>query len=367
MSAQTTGPVLIVGTGLLGTSIGMALRRLGVEVELADASPSALALARDMGAGMIAHEGVDPALVVVATPPDVTARVIDEALREHPRAIVTDVASVKTIIARELEACGADTTRYVGSHPMAGRERSGAGAADADLFRQRPWVIAPVAGSAERAIRIVRSLALDVGALPLDYRAEDHDAAVACVSHVPQLMASLLAASLTRAPQEALGLSGQGLRDSTRIAHSDPRLWAAIVGGNSREIAEVLRGISRDLLDLLHSLDSAAGDPLAPGLVAQVTKVLEAGNDGVERIPGKHGGAPRRYAEVSVLVPDTPGHLGRLFTELGEADVNIEDFALEHSAGAPMGVGRVLVDPAAAAPARAWLTDHGWTVLDGAH
>lgn len=367
MSAHTSGPVLVIGTGLLGASVGMALRRLGVCVQLEDASPSAQALARDMGAGVPRRVGdVDPTLVVVATPPDVTSDLVAGALERFPAAIVTDVASVKSIIAAELVASGADVTRYVGSHPMAGRERSGAGAADADLFRQRPWVIAPVERSSEAAWTAVRGLALDIGALPLDYRAEDHDAAVARVSHVPQLVASLLAGRLAHTPLEALGLAGQGLRDTTRIARSDPRLWAAIVGGNAREIAAVLHEVHDDLLALIHALDSADGDPLAPGLIGAVTRVLERGNEGVARIPGKHGGAPRRYAEVSILVPDTPGYLGRLFTDMGEAGINIEDFALEHSAGAPMGVGRLFVEPGAAEPTRAWLGERGWTVLDGA-
>lgn len=367
MSARTCGPVLVIGTGLLGASVGMGLRRLGVSVELEDASPTAQALARDMGAGTIrADRSEDPRFVVVATPPDVTSTVVASALERFPAAVVTDVASVKSIIAAELVEAGVECSRYVGSHPMAGRERSGAGWADADLFYQRPWVIAPMEESGEEARDVVLGLALDLGAVPLEFRAEDHDAAVARVSHVPQLVASLLAARLLDTPAEALRLAGQGLRDTTRIARSDPRLWAAIVGGNSLEIAAVLREFSDDLLALLHALDSAHGDPLAPGTMGEVTRVLEAGNDGVGRIPGKHGGAPRRYAEISILIPDKPGHLGRLFTDLGQAGINIEDFTMEHSAGAPQGVGRVFVEPGAAEIARRSLTRLGWSVLEGA-
>ncbi|MDU0967832.1 MAG: prephenate dehydrogenase [Actinomycetaceae bacterium] len=366
MSAHTVGPVLIVGTGLLGASIGLALSAEGVDVQLSDTSPAAEALARDVGAGAIRTESSPtPTLVVVAAPPDVTASVVADQLERFPHATVTDVASVKSIIAEELAAHGADCTRYVGSHPMAGRERSGAAAADADLFRRRPWVIAPVDKSGERARRDVLSLALDVGAMPLDYRAEDHDAAVACVSHVPQLVSSLLASRLTGVPDHALSLAGQGLRDMTRIAHSDPRLWASIVAGNSKEIAAVLEDFQADLASLVASLRESKGNPLSPGLVGEVTRVLQAGNEGVDRIPGKHGGAPRRYAEVSVLVPDSPGELGRLFGDLGRIDVNIEDFSLEHSAGAPVGVARLQIDPSRSENARIELARLGWTVLDG--
>ena len=137
-------PVRIVGSGLLGASLGLRLRQLGVEVQLEDTSPAALALARDLGAGQIAAEdSEEPELVVVATPPDVAADVVRESLDRFGRAFVTDIASVKTRVVEEVEGHpGAD--RYVGSHPMAGRERSGALAADADLFIGRPWVITPI-------------------------------------------------------------------------------------------------------------------------------------------------------------------------------------------------------------------------------
>ena len=137
-------PVRIVGSGLLGASLGLRLRQLGVEVQLEDTSPAALALARDLGAGQIAAEdSEEPELVVVATPPDVAADVVRESLDRFGRAFVTDIASVKARVVEEVEGHpGAD--RYVGSHPMAGRERSGALAADADLFIGRPWVITPI-------------------------------------------------------------------------------------------------------------------------------------------------------------------------------------------------------------------------------
>src|SRR5690606_33432545 len=133
--AATRGPVLIIGAGLLGASIGLALGAHGVPVRLRDASPTALALARDVGAGELEEDG-DPAprLVVVAAPPDVTAGLVGAALHSYPEAIVTDVASVKGVILQELQAFGTlDLSRYVGSHPMAGRERHGAAAASGDL------------------------------------------------------------------------------------------------------------------------------------------------------------------------------------------------------------------------------------------
>lgn len=376
-AVATAGPVLVIGAGLLGTSLALALTAAGVEVQLADTSPTSLALARDMGAGSLrTEESAEPALVVVATPPDVTAGVVLEALAAHPGAVVTDVASVKDRIAAEVHRRGGEAvSRYVGSHPMAGRERSGAGAADSDLFVGRPWVVV-ADGAAPEAELVVRNLAVDVGATPVRMTAAEQDASVAAVSHVPQLVASLLAARLEDLPEASLALAGQGLRDTTRIAASDPRLWSAILVGNAGPVVEQLRRVREDLDALIEGIAPAAVAPdseaykapgrageIAPGAVGAITDVMSRGNAGQARIPGKHGGAPRRYAEVQVLVPDEPGMLGRLFTEVGEADVNIEDFAMEHSPGQSAGLAMLSVLPSSAQRLEQALDARGWRVV----
>ena len=378
-SVSTRGPVLIIGTGLLGTSLALALRTADVEVQLSDTSPTSLALARDMGAGT-PHDkhSPEPQIVVVATPPDVTADVVVAQLSAHPNAVVTDVASVKERVVAEVRArAGERVRRYVGSHPMAGRERSGAGSADSDLFAGRPWVVVGQDSDPEAELAI-RNLAVDVGATPVRMGASEHDAAVAAVSHMPQLIASLVAARLEELGESALALSGQGLRDVTRIAASDPRLWSAIVVGNAGPVADLLRRISDDLSALIAGIEAAACDPggpeytatsaastIAPGAVGAVTDVMTRGNAGRARIPGKHGGAPRRYAEVQVLVPDAAGELGRLFSDVGAAGVNIEDFSLEHSAGQSAGIALISVLPAAAQGLEEALDAKGWRVVAG--
>ena len=378
-SVSTCGPVLIVGTGLLGTSLALALRTADVEVQLSDTSPTSLALARDMGAGTPSDKhSPEPQIVVVATPPDVTADVVVAQLTAHPHAVVTDVASVKERVVAEVRArAGAEARRYVGSHPMAGRERSGAGSADSDLFAGRPWVVVGQDSDPEAELAI-RNLAVDVGATPVRMGASEHDAAVAAVSHMPQLIASLVAARLEELGEGALALSGQGLRDVTRIAASDPRLWSAIVVGNAGPVADLLRRISDDLSALIKGIEAAACDSggpeftapgaastIAPGAVGAVTDVMTRGNAGRARIPGKHGGAPRRYAEVQVLVPDAAGELGRLFSDVGAAGVNIEDFSLEHSAGQSAGIALISVLPAAAQGLEEALDAKGWRVVAG--
>ncbi|MFC2459139.1 prephenate dehydrogenase [Peptidiphaga sp.] len=368
-------PVRIVGSGLLGASLGLRLRQLGARVQLEDASPASAALARDLGAGDIATaDSPAPQLVVVATPPDVSGDVVKASLDRFPEAVVTDVASVKARIVGEVTGHpGAE--RYAGSHPMAGRERSGAIAADADLFVGRPWVITPVGGlqgksegggrppRGEEAVRAVQRLALAVGSLPVVMDAAAHDTAAAVVSHMPQLIASLVAGELRSAPAQALELAGQGLRDVTRIAHSDSRLWAAIIAGNAPAVAASLRGVAKNLDALIAALDGGEEDPFAPGVLAGVSSAIRRGNDGVARIPGKHGGAPRRYAGVFVLVPDEPGRLGRLLTEVGQIGVNIEDLQLEHSLNQKVGRAMISVLPGQATRLAVALERRGWQAI----
>ncbi|TGO04591.1 prephenate dehydrogenase [Serinibacter arcticus] len=372
---STAGPVLVIGSGLLGTSAGLALSIGGVPVHLQDTSPSARALARDLGAGALLDDGGletrAPQLVVVAVPPDVTSDVVAQALRDHPDAVVTDVASVKAVILAELTAkvdagglTAADLARYVGSHPMAGRERSGAAAADADLFSSRPWVVVPHAGSAPGAVARVRALAIDLGSVPLQMGAQEHDDAVALVSHVPQVLSSLVAARLVEADDGALALAGQGLRDVTRIAASDPRLWAAILVGNAGPVRDQLRLVSEDLATLVHALDAAAQQgPLTPGAMAAASDTVRRGNAGVSRVPGKHGGARRSYAEVTVLVPDSEGQLGRLFATVGDLGVNIEDVTMEHATQHRVGMTTLSVVPEAADRLTEGLDARGWRVV----
>ena len=372
LRAAGLGTVRIVGTGLLGTSVGLALRNAGGRVLLADPSPTALALARDMGAGEPDPGDAVPDLVLVAAPPDVVAEVVAAELAAAPDATVTDVASVKAGVRSALLAAGTELSRYVGGHPMAGRERSGPVAARADLFIGRPWVVCP--GPEVPAARVdqLRALAIELGATPVPMPPEEHDAAMALVSHVPQLAASLVAARLAAAAEPEVALAGQGLRDVTRIAASDPMLWAQILAANSGPVLDVLQALRADLdgvIDALAALAEAASGQ-QPGAVADavgaraaLARLVSAGNAGRERIPGKHGTPRTTYAVVTALLPDRPGQLARLFQDIGEAGINVEEFSLEHSPGQPVGLAEVSVLPAVRAELEAALTTRGWHVV----
>lgn len=351
------GTVRIVGAGLLGASIGHALTALGVDVALADTSPSQLRLAVDYGAGRPARDDDDPALVVVAVPPDVTADVIQRELAAHPDAVVTDVASVKLEPLRTLRARGVDLTHYIGSHPLAGRERGGAISARADIFVGRPWVVCRDDETPAADLALVEGLALDLGAMPVEMTPEEHDESVALVSHVPQIVASLLAGRFVGVPEGSLRLAGQGVRDTTRIAASAPELWTQILGANAAPVVAVLDALADDLA----AVADALREPDAPGARRAVADTIRRGNEGVERLPGKHG-QNRRFETVVVMVDDTPGQLGRLFGELGELKVNVEDLRLEHSPGAQFGLAEISVVPSAVAAAVAGLESRGWKI-----
>lgn len=368
MTAATRGPVLVVGAGLIGASVGLRLRAEGVDVRLEDPSRTAVALARDVGAGRPASPDDDePALVVVAAPPDVTASVVRRQLEAYPHAVVTDVASVKGHVLAELREHGAPLDRYVGSHPMAGRERSGPSAAVPDLFLGRPWVIAQSEESSPDAVLAVRALAVDLGAVPVTMDADAHDAAVAAVSHVPQVVSSLVAARLVDVDESALGLAGQGLRDVTRIAASDPELWTSILAANSAAVRPVLESLRTDLdaviAALAHADDATGPETVGAGVLVTIARAIAAGNEGVARIPGKHGGAQRAYEEVTVLVPDSPGELARLLTEVGETGVNLEDLRLEHAAGRQVGMAVISVLPGSATKLEWELAERGWRLV----
>ena len=364
--------VHIVGTGLIGTSVGLGLRAHGVAVTLEDPSPTALAMSRDLGAGeplpLESHAPCEPSLVVVAAPPDVAAAVVLAQLRRWPRAVVTDVASVKAAVldALERENCSsAELCRYVGSHPMAGRERSGTIGARSDLFEGRPWVISAAPRSDPASRRAVEALAKNLDAVVRRMAAEDHDAAVAAVSHVPQVAASLVASRLRDLPPESVSLAGQGLRDVTRIAASDPVLWTQILAGNAGAVREVLEEMAADLSVALDALRALEHDPeAAVGARAVLARLVADGNAGHLRIPGKHGGGPTTYAVVQVLVPDRPGELARLFNAIGAGGVNIEDLQIEHEYGRMAGIAELTVVPPAATGLRALLREQGWTVYD---
>ncbi len=369
--------VIVVGTGLIGTSAALALRRHGAEVWLSDRDAAAAGLAADLGAGEVAEAGGPPPsgpadLAVIAVPPDAVATALAAAQKAGLARYYTDVASVKALPLARARDAGCDIASYVPGHPLAGRERSGPAAARADLFLGRTWALCPAPETAAEAVAAVTALVSACGAEPVVTDAATHDRWVALVSHAPHVVAAAMAAQLApdSVPDQALSLAGQGLRDATRIAVGDTALWAQILGANAAPVADVLAGVAGDLAEAARVLAGAAraGESAAPAgapediAMTGLAAILDRGRAGVGRIPGKRGGPARAFTAVQVVINDRPGELARLFAAVGDAGVNIEDVGIEHSPGLPVGVAELSVRPEASGRLIEALAASGWPV-----
>lgn len=355
---------VVVGTGLIGTSVALALRESGTQVWLSDTDRGAAMLAADLGAGQpLPADGTlaYPAdVAVLAMPPVMVAPALASAQRLRLARCYTDVASVKQLPLQGAAELGCDLSTYVPGHPMSGRERSGPAAARADLFIGRPWVICPIAETSPEAVATVSELIRACGAQLSQMSAHEHDQCVALVSHVPHVVAAAMAAQCAEAASHALALAGPGLRDVTRIAASDASLWTEILAANAIGVRDVLLGVSGYLAAAATTLtEIGTGHDEA---VKQLTAILESGREGVARIPGKQGGPAPSYATVQVVIGDRPGELARLFVAAGEAGINIEDVRIEHSPGLPVGVAELSVKPDGAERLSAALAAAGWPV-----
>jgi prephenate dehydrogenase len=360
--------VLVVGCGLLGTSIGLALQgsELG-DITLWDSQPDALSLAASRGAGR-AWDGAEQAsLVVVAVPPDLTGEELIRLQKLDVAQTYTHVASVQSQVEAEVKAVSPDPSRVVGGHPLAGREVSGPGAALADLFVGRPWAVCPHAGAADDAVDAVARLARACGAVPLQVPSDEHDAAVALLSHVPQVAASAVAGLLVERAAGGpwvMDLAGPGLVDTTRLAASSAALWTEVLRANAEHVAPLVARLAEDLSRLSGLLARIAAEPEAgdQALREALSDFLLRGNAGRELVPVKRGELAGAFAGVRVDLPDEPGQLADLLRAAGDAGVNVEDLRVEHVPGRPRGVVELLVAPASAGPLRSALAAAGWHV-----
>jgi len=341
--------VRIVGSGLIGTSIGLGLVQQGIAVEMIDSDLSTQALAQDL----IGGAGVgNPELVVLAMPTSALSQVIKEELSLNPHSTFMDVGSVKNEVVLKVQTFSELSRRFLPTHPMAGREIGGASSARADLFQGRSWILTPTQDCLPESKALVIELIETLGATPIELSATDHDAAVAKISHLPQIASSLLAKQLRGTPVEWMELAGQGLRDTTRIAASDEQLWKEIIHSNRAEISELLISLQNDLNQMINSL----GEP------AQIAELIAAGRAGKDLIPGKHGGRAREYSYVPIVIDDKPGQLGAIFNECAAMQVNVEDLNIEHSPGQLSALITLSLSSSDAEKLSAHLTSIGWNV-----
>lgn len=322
--------VALLGTGLIGGSIGLRLRGPGSSTEVVgfdtDGAALDVALRRDAVSATAASPeravaGAD--LVILAAPVD-EARVLCEAIGAavSDDCVVTDVGSAKApIVATGERAFG---VRFVGGHPMAGSERHGIEAADEGLFEGAWWILTPTPRTSPEAYGRVADLVAGLGATPVAVDPLEHDALVARLSHLPQLVASaLVEVAVGAGDREAmLGLAASGFRDVTRIAASHPDLWVGIIRANRGPVLDALVGLEGRLAGITKIIE----DSDWAALTSFFARARSARMDLFAK--PDIGGVP---VTLSMLVPDRPGVLAEVTTAAGQLGANIEDLRIVHS------------------------------------
>lgn len=357
----------ILGTGLIGGSIGLAATRAGSadSIALWDPDPRASEIGMSMGAGSWVAASPEEAcsetdLIFIAAPVDAIVDVIASLQGSVPReAIVSDVGSSKARINRAGgEAFG---PMFIGGHPMAGSERSGMAAATPDLFEGASWILTPAGETSPEVYARLTSLIASLGAQPVALPVEVHDTLLAQISHLPQIVASLLVdlAAGGASAQTLLPLAGGGFRDVTRIAASSPAMWLPILKTNRKAIVEALRAFDGRMQDVIGRLESEDW--------AWIDSLLENSRKARLELFSK-ASLDRPSSQLSLLIPDRPGVLAEVTTAAGELGVNLEDLRIFHSTEG--GRGRLDLEVTGAEQAdrlQERLVDLGYHVFKGWH
>jgi prephenate dehydrogenase len=313
--------VSIVGTGLIGTSIALAATRRGDEVVGWDPDPDVLARAAVTPAGTLEEAVAGGDLVVVAAPIAQLAAVVPAVLAASGDATVTDVGSTKASVVQAADG----SPRFVGGHPIAGSETRGPDAANPGLFEGATWFLTPVAQTDPDRHRLVHGFVSDLGATPVAIDADAHDRLVAMTSHLPHVLANIVA-NQTGASRveghEPLAHAGGSLRDMTRIAGANPRIWVDIYLDN----AEAIRGALQEHRRRIEQVESALEQGDAGFLARWIGEA--AGNR--RRMLEREYPDPGELQRLRVHVPDRPGVLAGITQALGAERINIEDFELHH-------------------------------------
>jgi len=331
--------VCILGTGLIGASLGMALREVGWWVAGWDPHPEALTTALARGAVDEAASSVEEAvakadLVVLAGPLEAALATLAQL---ETNALVTDVAGVKVPM-MEAKPSG---MRFVGGHPMAGREHAGPTAATPALFRGAAWIVCADGASAEDIDTLVGMIE-SIGAIPIPMSADRHDQVVATISHLPQVIAAALVNQVSSQPGAVELVSGS-FRDLTRVAASEPGWWPEILMANVENVG----GAIDELISQLETIRAEmAGDRQA--LTARLASAREKRRDM----------APPEV-RVGVVLADKPGEIAAVGRALEESNADVRDLQLRHALHGGGGVLTLSVRPGEAEALREALTAEG--------
>ena len=342
MSARSAA---LLGTGLIGSSIGVALRSAGFTVVGWDRDPSHLDGAAaigafDRGAGSRDEAIEDVDLVVLAVPAEATVEMLGELDTE---ALVIDVAGVKAPIS----AAGRHLSHFVPTHPMAGAETSGPEHASGSLFRGATWVIVTDHASAED-LDAVTQVVEAFGAVPVRMTAAEHDVAVALASHLPHLTASALVETVAADP-DALSVAAGGFRDLTRIAASKAPWWPNVLVENRLAVVEAIEALSERLASIADELRGGDRDAISRRLdaTADIRRSMAAPVVGVR-----------------LVLEDRPGQMALVGAALSSSSVDLRDLQLRHATHGGGGVLTLSVRPDEADRLAEALRLQGFTLLD---
>ncbi|MFZ5644155.1 MAG: prephenate dehydrogenase/arogenate dehydrogenase family protein [Bacillota bacterium] len=321
--------VAIIGVGLIGGSMGMAMLRksLAGEVIGVGRNRESLELAVEYGAinsYSLNNENVSGCdLVIVATPVGTTIDIIS-SLDPFigPGTIITDVGSTKAAIVEGSGTVLPSGAVFIGGHPMAGSEREGVNGADPYLFENAFYVLTPSEGTPRDCVEKMIMLVEGIGAKPIIMNPEEHDLSVASVSHLPHLIAATLVNSLFDMPggEKKSLLAAGGFRDTTRIAAGNPDMWRDIFKTNRKFILEALNYF-RERLDEFQNALAISDEPIIYDLLSRA-RTLKNG------MPARRKGYLPIYWEIVVTVPDKPGVIGDIAGILGGSGINISDIEI---------------------------------------
>ena len=344
--------IRVVGAGLIGTSIALGLKRAGYEVSIEDEDIQAEEIAQSL----IRQNGTpaDPELIIVATPISTISTLLREYGTKYPGSTLIDIGGLKSEVLAEIEKFSEISARFCSTHPMAGREISGALAARGDLFEGRIWIYTPTYNAKPLAIKRALEVISALGGKEVELSATEHDQTIAGISHLPQIVSSLLSATLIDISDRDIGLAGQGLKDVSRLAASSPRLWSELLHSNRKAVGEFLRIFADHIDDLSISLQN---DDLR-----KTVEILELGRENHARIPGKHGGRKRDYWFLPIIIEDRPGQLAKIFDACALVGANVEDLSIEHTPGQESGLVTLALSKADSERVFEQLSLDGWKV-----
>jgi prephenate dehydrogenase len=349
---SNTMKVRVIGAGLIGTSIALALKQAGCTLQMVDIDPVAQKLANKLVDGR-ELDVVD--VNIISADLANNKSLILKALKENKESIVIDIASVKSNLLQEISKLSENRQNFVSSHPMAGREVGGGHSARADLFKGRAWIGIESDETSQKARDSLEYIVKSCGATLYWFSDKEHDEIVARISHLPQVISSSLGNLINESSGSSLNLAGQGLRDVMRLAASDAHFWSQLLIENANSVSLNIK----QMINKMQQLDSL----IESGDQDGISKFLIEANDGFKKIPGKHGLSQRNYALLSVVINDEAGQLAKIFNECAKVQINIEDLSIEHSPGQLTG----LITLSVAEKDSQKLSDHlsacGWDVF----